>query len=220
MNTISPLPKYNPEFGSRKIPRYIYHMTSKANYDSMLKDGFIRTGETMLHVDKGIYAFDLMNFFKCWSKPNRDWGYDDLQRIILRHIVKWMQTMDSRKNELVILKIPTSKLNQDKLFVRSLNKLFKMEESKQKFRDMPYSLQEHLQGETPACKAPLYKMRKEAIEFIYKEDIPIDSAEQLGSIVNIPSLRKKEEFTINPVNYIIRTSLAGTPEVKYAEMLK
>lgn len=220
MNTITPLPKYNPEFGSKNFPRYIYHMTSKANYESMLRDGFIRTGENKLHVDKGIYAFDLMNFFKCWGKPHKDWGYDDLQRIILRHIVKWFNSTMPQKSELVILKIPTSKLDQDKLFVRSMNKLFKFEESEQKFHDIPYSLQEHLAGKTPACEAPLYKMRKEAIEFIYKEDIPLQDAEPIGSIVNVPSLRKDAGFGINPVNYIMRTLLAGTPEARYAEMLK
>lgn len=218
MNVVNQSPNYNPEFGSKKIPRFIYHMTSKANYDSILQDRFIKMGENMLNVDRGVYAFDLANFFKCWN-CHKDWGYDDLQRIILRHIVKWINSTVPQKNELIILKIPTSNLDSEKLFVRSVNRLFRFEDSEEKFRDIPYSLQEHLLGKTPANEAPLYKMRKEAIEFIYKDNIPIEYTERIGNIVNIPLLRKDTGFGINPVKYIMKNLLAGTPEAKSIDLI-
>ncbi len=220
MNTINQLQQNNPGFGnSRKIPRYIYHMTSKANYESMLNDGFIKLGESKLHIDKGIYAFDLCNFFKRWKK-DKDWGYDDLQRAILRHIVRWFQSASSGKGDLVILKIPTSKLDSDKLFVRSMNRLFKFEESQESFNELSFSLQKHLRGCTPAKEAPLYKRRKEAIEFIYKDNIPLENVQRIGNIVNIASLRKNAGFGVNPVKFIMQSLLEGTPESKGAELLK
>lgn len=41
MNTIN----NNISFGHRKIPRYIYHFTNKKNYESILKDGFIKVSD-------------------------------------------------------------------------------------------------------------------------------------------------------------------------------
>lgn len=220
MNITNQLQQNNIEFGhSRKIPRYIYHMTSKANYESMLRDGYIKTSDYKLHVDKGIYAFDLPNFYKRWG-INKDWGYDDLQRIILRHIVKWTNSAQSGSSDLVILRIPTSNLDIDKLSVRSLNKLFSFEQTETFFRNLGPKLQEHLAGNTPAREAPLYTRRKDAIEFIYKDNIPIENAEQIGNIVNVAELRKDDKFTANPVKFIMQNLLAGTSEVKGANLMK
>lgn len=219
MNIENQLHNNNPVFGTKKVPRYIYHMTSKSNYDSIIQHGFIKMSEQHLHVDEGVYAFDLINFFKRW-KTHKDWGHDDLQRTILRHIVKWFKSFKNKEDELVILKIPTSKLDKEKLFVRSLNRLFKFEDSKLKFRDIPYSLQEHLSGNTPACEAPLYKRQKEAIEFIYKDSIPLKDTERIGNIVNVPSLRQNIRFDINPVKLIMESLLEGTQEGKGANLMK
>lgn len=215
MNTL----QQNPTFeGSRKIPRYIYHMTNRANYESIMKDGFIRMGDSNLHVDNGVYAFDLCNFFKRW-KVNKDWGYDDLQRIILRHIVKWFENSKSGQGDLVILRLQTANLDIDKLAVRSMNRLFKFEDSEQKISDISYSLLTHLTGGTSAKETPKYTMRKEAIEFIYKDNIPIENVQRIGNIVNISSLRKDIRFGINPVRYIMQALLEGTPEAKGADLL-
>lgn len=212
--------QYNIGFRSKKIPRNIYHLTSYANYKSMLEDGFIsKSGKPQHHIEDGIYTLELPNFLKCWG-PNKDWGYDDLQKQILRHIVKWINVGDSGKSELVILKIPTAKLDNQKLSVRSLNKLFGFEESNKSLNDVSSKLQTHIKGSTSAKEAPLYKMRKEAIEYIYKDNIPVEDVEQIGNIVNIPSLRKDTRFAENPVKFIMESLLAGTPEANNVALLK
>lgn len=53
MNIENQLHNNNPVFGTKKVPRYIYHMTSKANYDSIIQHGFIKMSEQHLHVDEG-----------------------------------------------------------------------------------------------------------------------------------------------------------------------
>lgn len=204
----------NQNFQSRKIPRYIYHLTSNENYNSMLKDGFInKEGMPRLYIEKGIYTLELSNFFKFWGK-NKDWGYDNLQSMILRHIVKWIATSEPEKSKLVILKIPTSKLDTQKLSIRSLNKLFNFVDNHDYIIEASEELQTHLKGKTPATEAPLYKMRKEAIEYIYNENIPMKNVEQIGNIVNIPSLRKNPKFILNPAKFIMQALLSGTPEFK------
>ncbi len=213
MNITSQLQSNNTGFeGSKKIPRYIYHMTTKSKYESIMRDGFIKMSGSKLNVEKGVYAFDLCNFFNCWGK-HKDWGYEDLQRIILRHIVKWFSSAREGTSDLVIFKIPTANLDSEKLSIRSMNKLFKFEESGQKISELAPSLQKHLRGDTPAKEAPLYKMRKEALEFIYKDDIPVENCQRIGNIVNIATLRKDLAFGVNPVKHIMQSLLSGTPEV-------
>lgn len=215
MNTIIQQP-YNPDFCRRKIPRYIYHLTSEANYNSMLKDGFARITEDKFFVEKGLYAIELSNFFKRWGK-NKSWGYEDLQRALLRQVVHWFSSAGKGKGNLVILKIPTAKLDSDKLTIRSQNCLFENEKC---FNQVSGSVRNHLRGFTPSQEAPLYKRRKHAIEYIYSEDIPMKNIQRIGNIVNISDLRKDIRFGIHPVKFIMQALLEGTPELKGADLLK
>jgi len=174
----------------------------------MLADGFIRLSYDKFFVDKGIYAIELSNFLKFWKK-DKSWGYDDLQRALLRKAVHWFNPPDRDKGNLVLLRIATENLDTEKLTIRSQNKLF---ENENMFSKLGKTLQDHLRGMTPAIEAPLYRNRREAIEYIYGEDIPIESVQQIGNIVNIASLRKDIKFSINPVKFILQALLANTPE--------
>lgn len=220
MNIHNQFQQQNIEFGSKKVPRYIYHLTSHVNYKGMLEDGYIRKESIpRLYLQQGVYALELSNFFKFWG-TNKAWGYDNLQEIILRHIVKWINTDNPEKSELVMLRIPTSKLDEQKLFVRSLNKLFSFKDSHKYIIEASDKLQRHLTGNTSAVEAPLYKMRKEAIEYIYNDNIPIRDIEQIGSIVHIPSLRKDKAFSCHPIKSIMDALLVDTPELKNLKLLK
>ena len=41
-------------YGEHKVPRFIYHLTNKTNYESMLKDGFIKTS-TDISIGEGVF---------------------------------------------------------------------------------------------------------------------------------------------------------------------
>ena len=43
--------------GKHKVPRYIYHMTNKSAYESMVKDGFIYAKDEDLLNTKGIFFY-------------------------------------------------------------------------------------------------------------------------------------------------------------------
>jgi hypothetical protein len=114
------------------------------------------------------------------------------------------------KNKLVILKIPADKLDSEKLFIRSENKFFEQILSvKKDTTDLHPDIKQNLEGNTPATKSKLYKNRKEAIEYIYKGDIPIEKAEQIGQILDINTLDYDKN---NLVKSILQKILEGLPE--------
>ncbi len=227
-------------YGKHKIPRFIYHITNKSNYELMLKDGVIKTSKDKLFGD-GVFTIELINLFKRWGK-NKFWGGRSLWEELIYQVAKG-------SDDLVILRIPTEKLNNDLLRVRSQNILFswstsldcmaatvraqseflKMPRETQgwmdKFFDIfkkylqPNSFGTHLLEGTPAKDSHLFKQRKEAIEYIYKDAIPIADTVKIGE-VNIAQLRSTAEYDpAKPMRSIFIKLLEGTHEVKGAELL-
>lgn len=230
-------------YGKHKIPRFIYHMTCKSNYESMLNDGVIKT--TSDHTcGSGIFTTELSNLFKRWKKP-KVWCGTSLQEQLIEQVAKEGEAV-------VMIKIPTEKLNHDLLIVRSQDVLLNWVTSdsfdvvfnsvsaevksmpKEKFgwtdkllkilkkhliqSGRPYWAR-HITEGAPAKDSHLYKQRKEAIEYIYRGEIPISVTEKIGE-VNIEELRKSAKYDpLRPMRSIFTALLKGTPEVKGAELL-
>jgi len=233
------------KFGKHKIPRFIYHLTTKDAYDTMLKDGFIKTSidNTM---GKGIFMTDLNNLFKDWGR-NKAWGND----LLIGYLVDMVSI---RNKDIVLLKIPTAKLDHDKLVIRSQKKLFEWLWSKKekiaysqltdfmkknnikkdenygeiavnflkKFLSENYSQEyaQHITGNTPAKFCHLYKQKHEAIEYAYKSDIDMSDVSKIGEI-NITQVTKAQDFdSKKPARSVFMKLLEGTPEIKAAERIK
>ena len=49
-------------FGKHKIPRFLYHVTSQKNYESMLSDGYLYAHKGVCINTPSVYCFDLQNF--------------------------------------------------------------------------------------------------------------------------------------------------------------
>jgi hypothetical protein len=231
------------KYGKHKVPRFIYHMTNKSNYKSMLKDGVIKTTQDDFF-GKGVFAIELTNLFKRW-RNNKSWGGSSLQQQLIQQATKV-------SDDIVILKIPTEKLNHDLLKVRSQNALFSWEnpvsftkiirnaDVEKELKQLPKGkdgfgskyisilrkkllekkgIATHLLEGSPANVSKLFKQRKQALEYIYKEEIPITAAEKIGE-VNIERLRSSAEYNpTKPMRSIFTALLKGTPEVKGAELL-
>lgn len=201
----------SPNFQSRKIPRYIYHLTNQKAYDSILKDGFIRTSENDPYtIKRGIHAIELSNFIKHWLE-NKSWAYcsDCLQEALLREVVKWTRSLLPNADKLVILRIPTANLDKNQLAIRGQDTFFEFNNPNKKKRVVT----PELLGLTPASEAQRYKKKKKAIEYIYYDNIPIQNVEHIGNIVNIPELRRSPEYNCEqPVQSILKALLKGTPE--------
>ena len=82
-------------------------------------------------------------------------------------------------------------------------------------------MRKHLNGFTPATESKKYTTKKEAIEYIYQDNIPIDIVEQIGNIVNIPLLRTRQEVPYKELGKnILERALKGTNEEKAIHLLK
>ena len=70
---INPIIKNQPT-GRHNIPRYLYHLTTKENYNSMLKDGFIKTSHDVELSSnlEGVFLFEMINFVKRWGSTGFD----------------------------------------------------------------------------------------------------------------------------------------------------
>ena len=193
--------------GKHKIPRFLYHMTTKANYEKIVSDNFLRgskqygTFNGSSHVDSAydcVFLIELTNFFKRWRKSN-DWSFDTLQKALIEQVAKG-------KDEIVILKIPTFNLNPANIFIRSQNELFcKSSTNRQNF--------------VSAKMSSLYKQRKHAIEYMYSGLIGTSGIEKIGEL-SIKTLKESAEYDhTRPIRSLFINLLKGTPEVKGAELL-
>ena len=63
---------------STELPEFLYHLTSKENYKSMLKTGMLNQGFDH-YCGSAVFAFDFDNFDKNWNNiPNTDVNIDNL----------------------------------------------------------------------------------------------------------------------------------------------
>ena len=110
------LPKeVNKAVGKHKIPRYIYHLTTQENYENMLKTGSIQihTSGSDTAAGEAIFATELTNLFKNWGSTAGDLHDDNILEKLFKKVG------DSEHPNVIMLKIPTDKLDADSLFIRS-----------------------------------------------------------------------------------------------------
>ena len=223
--------------GKHKIPRYIYHLTNSRSYKSMIETGVIKASPWDDFIgEKAVFATDLQNLFKCWGKRSHPSRPNTLQENLI------LQTARGQDG-IVILRIPTSKLDSDKLFIRSQDRLFDWYFSKEGeeamkecgscigidafrkkvieivTRQKSRSYAENITGGTPAKMSGLYKQRNEAIEYIIKGDIPMSDVEKIGEVYlsNLRGFGEKDQLP--SMRRIFMGLLKGTPEIKGTELL-
>ncbi len=205
-----------------KVPRYLYHLTSKSNYESILKDGCLKVSKEMF---PGVFMTELSNLCKRWGW-SRHWR-GNLKEVLLDQAAK-----DS--SGLVMLRIPTKNLDVSKLRIRSQAKFFKYAGSDE-FDDLVdkcHSLNEfrsklsanfgHIVKGDDAVKSKLYKQRKEAIEYIYPENIFANKFEKIGE-VNLEDFKTAQgEYVGKPittVKNIYMKLFEGTPEAAAVSLI-
>lgn len=162
VSTIKPAKKTN-------IPEFIYHITSEENYEKILHDKKIikSTIETGQNACYGIYFLDKDNFLQKWlgrKEPDLSGDVD-----IGEALMAWT----CKGNNPVIIKIPTSRLDLSKLRFRPYLEACK--ESFEKLNSDTMKVDSKLVTEgLPLSDLQRYIKTNEPIEFIYKEELPID----------------------------------------------
>ena len=110
------LPKeVNKAVGKHRVPRYIYHLTTQENYENMLKTGSIQihTSNRDDAAGDAIFATELTNLFKNWGNTAGDVHDDNILEKLFKKVG------NSEHPNVIMLKIPTDKLDTDSLFIRS-----------------------------------------------------------------------------------------------------
>lgn len=229
---------------SQKMPRFLYHLTTKRNYRAIMKDGFLRPHNDALF-GEGVCTVDLMNCFKRWQELScNDKNY----------VSYLLNQVSKKKDKIVIFRIPTTKLKYDKLAIRSQNRLHdfmytdfvydeaipqsralgnlfqkgmgRAEEQELSNTFLKEILKEHnipnvdhcIHG-APANQAAKYKHRKEAIEYIYKDSIPASDIEKIGEVDLMWSMLSRKYHEETPIKSIFDIMLKGTPEANATKLL-
>lgn len=183
VSTIGPkrvqVSKNRAHYGKHKIKRYLYHMTSEENYKKMLETGRIQLSSDRTLDYGGVFMTELENLAKRW-RVSKDWNIvmpENKDGVFLSMALIQQVAKDSKR--VVCLRIPTKYLDHNALKVRSQNKLIGSEATN-KYKS-------HVAQGAPAKDANLFKQRKEAIEYIYQDEIPMSQVE-LAGIADVPQL--------------------------------
>ena len=145
--------------GKHKIPRYLYHITTKENYSKMLKTGYINISQDCPR-GKGLYMFEMQNMLKHYKDFD---GNRDLGRLL--------QQVSESETGAVLLRIPTSILEAGRLVIRGNSGTGK---------NGMHSYGKQLLGDS-ALASKIYKQRKVALEYIYPEKLSMNDISLVGS---------------------------------------
>lgn len=227
--------KANPN----KIPRFLYHLTTKSNYEKMLKTGVMKTSKEGL-CGEMVFLLDIKNFFKRWTKFNL--GGSHQKRLLAK-------VSGVNKEDVVLLKIPTKQLNRERLGIRSQDALYSnaeylgadqvefmkkyncnteeellelLENNEAAFNRFASIFKRylHLTRGTNAGNQRLFTTRKDAIEYIYPEAIDIKSVQKIGQI-NPSEFELTNEFNPDkPMQSVFGKLLSGQPEQKGALLIQ
>ena len=204
VSDLSPKTSYISSRG-KKIPRYLYHMTSKKNYESMLKDGFIKTGHDA-YLDSnldGIFMFDLKNFIKRWCTTGI--VIDDLAITLAKALFIKLSMVTS---DIVVLKIPTQKLSLEKLRCRTQDTSAKVGEK-------------HIIDGDTAKNQKHYTRKKQPIEYIFQQPIPISNVEIAGGAKIESIMDGDSDFRSKDIDtsQILKEVFNGKPEEKGVKLM-
>lgn len=180
--------------GKPDIPRYLYHMTLKQNYEKMLSDGFIKTyPDYVIDELDGIFMFDLKNFEKRWSNT---WFKVANKKVNLGSVLLSKHVSFGSNNDIVMLRIPTKNMDFNKMKIRRLDTtVFSAPDS--------------------AIYQSVYARRKIPIEYIYVSDINISEVQKLGevSLKIRNNTELKSAMELKPFNILLKL-FKGHPEEK------
>ena len=151
--------------GKPDIPRYLYHMTRKKNYEQILEKGLINAYSDTGHSDLcGVFMFDLKNFEKRWA--NTWFNIEDMKVNLGRALLSKHACEDSvigKAHDIVMLRIPTKNMNINKLKIRRQDIM--------QFEDADSAIYQSV-----------YTRRKIPIEYIYESDIDVSNVQKIGEM--------------------------------------
>lgn len=194
-------------FLGRKIPRYIYHLTTKSNYEQIREQGYIKMSKDYLSGINAVYFVDWQNFIKRWGGILTG---KDAPFLCKETFFKYLLKGKGKRN-VCLLRIPTVKLDKNNLRVRSQDMLFDMCLNYQdEYRSHDKILMEkfpHLFNFDCVNNSKKYKSKKHSVEYIYKNTVPQDIVEEIGCAeLNLQTCRNKNNLLKFLKNLLFNTS--------------
>ncbi|MBR3605773.1 MAG: hypothetical protein IKL52_07075 [Candidatus Gastranaerophilales bacterium] len=195
---------------STKEPEFLYHLTNKSNYECMLKTGHIWQGYDKFS-GHSIFTIELDNFLKNWNQildSDIEMKAKLLKQAAKRGddvILLQIPTKSLKKEKLFIR-------SENAYFKYFQNKIYDYDDAKRALLFTPENrtlvnegktsfteivanfyrklilknesplVAKHLLGETPAEFASLLDAKGEALEYLYREEIMMDSVKKIGEI--------------------------------------
>ena len=208
------------------IPKYFYHITSPNNYNAMRNDGFIRTStDSHLHKEgnEAVFLLDGKNTLSKWSSINN--GEES------SYITRLLQYCNKDRNgNVLILRIPTSKLDISKLKLRDQDEIldgFPMFQLTKKEQDEYFGFARLYEKIHPNQKrhvgkiesdifltelskrltngepiSELNKKSKKPLEFLYTGNIPVETVEDIKAI-DVSKLSKMSYYDKASEDYAV-----------------
>lgn len=197
--------------GKPDIPRFLYHVTSKENYNSILKNGMIKTSYDCCPVSdlNGVFMFDMKNFSKRWANTWIDIAkyHVNLGKALMTKNIMGSAEF-SKSKEIVLLKIPTKKMDINKLKIRPQD------------RGMLDASNIGLLNGDSAIYQSIYTRRKNPIEYIYEENIDVSKIQKIGeTTLKYDSHEDCLKTVAEKPFEILLQLLKGTPEEKGVKIL-
>ena len=183
----------------KKIPRYLYHVTNEKNYNSIVKDGIIKTSpdaypESNLN---GVFLFDLKNFLKYWCNT---W-FSTYEGLLTLSMAQFSRSA-YREPKIVVLRIPTKNLDTKNLRCRV-----------ELDNEMPET---HIINGDTALNQKHYTRNRRPIEYIYQKVIPANIVKKVGNAnIDIIVDNMLETNTYSRANYswqILKNLFQSSPE--------
>ena len=147
------------------IPEYLYHMTSKENYESMLRDGQVNVSA----FEGSVFLSDIKSLVGKYSDVDS------------KRMIKWYGGLfkedyapKSASKTVVLLKIPTASLDKNSVFVRKIG-LVNQEEFENEFLTQKKNLYEVSEEEMDGVKS-------NPLEYLHDGSIPISKFSLINSV--------------------------------------
>lgn len=197
--------------GRRNVPRYLYHVTSKKNYEGMLKKGVIKAGQDAALESNlnGVFMFDLKNFTKRWCHMGFDIGENPGENFLTLAKALFMKN-SSKTSDIVVLRIPTKGLPLDKLKCRIQGGVNPSDIS-----------MSHVMNGDIATKQAYFTRKKHPIEYIFQGNIPMSGVQKAGEANTGVILEEMiDASTYNKLKplEILKNLFRGQPEEKCVQI--
>ena len=187
-----------------RLPRYLYHFTSKTNLSKILKEGLYGSFNFWDDQVRGVnvYMVDMQNFAKNWSKDTGK-GYN------LQSCLIFGQALKGDCRDLCCLRITTDKLTSP-VSIRS-----------QKYLINKNSIKAGSEVVAKGEKYKLYQRNGHAIEYIHQGDIDPSAIELVGSATVSKNIDNIFECGAEKLNKealkMLKTIFGKTKELKALE---